>query len=56
MVQRAYIICSSFHLLKEKLKYLEDVLFIKNNFPVWAVKKVLKEVKEKIDNINNADK
>ena len=56
MVQRAYIICSSSHLLKEELKHLEDVFVMKNNFPIWVVKKILKEEKEKIDNRNNADK
>ena len=44
------------HLLKEELKYLEDVFVMKNNFPIWVVKKILKEEKEKIDNKNNADK
>ena len=29
---------------------------MKNNFPIWIVKKILKEGKEKIDNRNNADK
>ena len=29
---------------------------MKNNFPVWVVKKIIKERKEKIDNRNNADK
>ena len=29
---------------------------MKNNFPVWVVKKILKKEKEKIDNRNNADK
>ena len=29
---------------------------MKNNFPIWVVKKILKEEKEKIDNRNNADK
>ena len=29
---------------------------MKNNFPIWVVKKILKEEKEKIDNKNNADK
>ena len=56
LVQRAYIICSSSHLLKEELKHLEDVFVMKNNFPIWVVKKILKEEKEKIDNRNNADK
>ena len=56
LVQQAYIICSSSHLLKEELKHLEDVFVMKNNFPIWVVKKILKEEKEKIDNRNNADK
>ena len=56
LVQRAYIICSSSHLLKEELKHLEDVFVMKNNFPIWVVKKILKEEKEKMDNRNNADK
>ena len=55
-VQRAYIICSSSHLLQEELKHLEDVFIIKNNFTIWVVNKILKEEKEKIDNRNNADK
>ena len=29
---------------------------MKNNFPIWFVKQILKEEKEKIDNRNNADK
>ena len=29
---------------------------MKNNFPIWVVKKILKEEKEKIDNRNNTDK
>ena len=29
---------------------------MKNNFPVWVVKKILKKEKEKIDNRNNAEK
>ena len=29
---------------------------MKNNFPIWVVKKILKEEKEKIDNRNNGDK
>ena len=29
---------------------------MKNNFPIWVVKKILKEEKERIDNRNNADK
>ena len=56
LVQQAYIISSSLHLLKEELKHLEDVFVMKNNFPIWVVKKILKEEKEKIDNKNNADK
>ena len=48
--------CSSWHLLKEELKHLEDVFVVKNNFPIWVVKKILKEGKEKIDYRNNADK
>ena len=56
LVQRAYIICSSSHLLKEELKHLEDVFVTKNNFPIWVVKEILKEEKEKIDNRNNVDK
>ena len=32
LVQRAYIICSSSHLLKEELKHLEEVFVMKNNF------------------------
>ena len=48
LVQRAYIICSSSHLLQEELKHLKDVFIIKNNFTIWAVKKILKEEKEKI--------
>ena len=50
------LICSSSHLQKEELKHLEDVFVMKNNFPIWVVKKILKEEKEKIDNRNNADK
>ena len=45
LVQRAYIICSSLHLLKEELKYLENVFVMKNNFPIWVAKKILKEKK-----------
>ena len=56
LVQRAFIICSSSHLLKEELKHLEYVFVIKNNFHIWVVKKVLKEEKEKTENKNNADK
>ena len=56
LVQRAYIICLSSHLLKEELKHLEDVLVMKNNFPIRVVKKILNEEKQKIDNKNNADK
>ena len=56
MVQQAYIICSASHLLKEELKHLEDVFVVKNNFPIWIVKKILKQEKEKIDNRNKADK
>ena len=29
---------------------------MKNNFPIWIVKKILKQEKEKIDNRNKADK
>ena len=29
---------------------------MKNNFPIWVVKKILKKEKEKTDNRNNADK
>ena len=29
---------------------------MKNNFPIWVFKKILKEEKEKMDNRNNADK
>ena len=29
---------------------------MKNNFPIWVVKKILNEEKEKIDNRNHADK
>ena len=32
LVQRAYIICSSSHLLKEELKHCCDVFVMKNNF------------------------
>ena len=56
LVQQAFIICSSSHLLKEELKFLEYVFVMKHNFPIWVVKKVLKEEKEKIDDKNNADK
>ena len=35
---------------------LEDVFVMKNNFPIWVVKTILKEEKEKMDNRNNADK
>ena len=56
LVQRAIIICSSSHLLKEELKHLEDVFVMKNKFPIWVVMKILKEEKENIDNRNNADK
>ena len=45
LVQRAYIICSSLHLLKEELKYLENVFVMENNFPIWVAKKILKEKK-----------
>ena len=38
------------------MKHLEDVFVLKSNFPIWVVKKILKEEKEKIDNRNNADK
>ena len=43
LVQRVYIISSSWHFLKEEIKPLEDVLVTKNNFPIWVVKKILKE-------------
>ena len=56
LVQRAYIIFSSSHLLKKELKHLEDDSVMKNNFPTWVVKKILKKEKEKINNRNNADK
>ena len=56
LVQRAYIICSSSHLLKEELKHLEDVFVTKNNFLMWVVKKILREEKGKIENRNNVDK
>ena len=56
LVQRAYIICSSSHLLKEELKHLEDVFVTKNNFPMWVIKKILREEKGKIENRNNVDK
>ena len=56
LVQQAYIICSSLHLLKEEIKHLEDVFVMKNNFSKRVVKKILKEEKEKIDNRNNTDK
>ena len=56
LAQRAYIICSSSHLLKEELKHLEDVFVLKNNFLIWVVKKILNEEKENINNRNNADK
>ena len=56
MAQRAYIICSSLHLLKEELKHLEDVFVLKNNFLIWVVKKILNEEKEKINTRKNADK
>ena len=55
LVQWAYIMCSSSHLLKEELKHL-DIFVMKNNFPVWVVKKILKKEKEKKDNWNNAGK
>ena len=29
---------------------------MKKNFPIWVVKKILKEEKKNIDNRNNADK
>ena len=47
LVQRAYIICSSSHLLKEELKHLEVVFVMKSNFPIMVVKKILKEEKRK---------
>ena len=56
LIQRVYIICSSSHILKVELKYLEDIFAMKNNFPIWVVKKILNEEKEKIDNRNNVDK
>ena len=56
LVQLASIICSSLHLLKKELNHLEDVFVMKNNFPIWVVKKILKGQKEKIDNRNTADK
>ena len=56
LVQRVYITCSSLHLLKKELKHLEDVFVMKKNFPIWVVKEILKEEKDKIDNRNNADK
>ena len=56
LVQQAYIICSSLHLLKQELKHLEDVFVMNNNFTIWFAKKILKEEKEKIDNRNNAEK
>ena len=56
MVELAYITCSSSHLLKEELKHLEKVFVMKNNLPIWVVKKILKEEKEKLDNTKNADK
>ena len=56
LVQRVYITCSSSHLVKEELKHLEYVFVMKKNFPIWVVKEILKEEKEKIDNRNNAEK
>ena len=56
LVQLASTICSSLHLLKKELNHLEDVFVMKNNFPIWVVKKILKGQKEKIDNRNTADK
>ena len=56
LVQQLYIICSSSHLVKEELKHLEHVFAMKSNFPIWVVKKTLKEEKQKIDNRNNAHK
>ena len=57
LLQRAYIICSSSHLLKEELKHLEVVFVMKSNFPIMVVKKILKEEKRKDrDNRTNADK
>ena len=53
LVQRAYIFCSSSYLLKEDAKYLEDAFVMKHNFLKWVVKKILMEVKEKIDNRHN---
>ena len=56
LVQQFNIICSSSHLLKQELKYLEDVFIMSNSFPIWVAKKILKEEKEKVGNRNNADK
>ena len=42
--------------LKEELKHLEEVFVMKNNFPIWVVKKILKVEKEKLYNKKNADK
>ena len=55
LVQRAYIIRTSSYLVKEELKHIE-VFVMKNNFPIWVVKKIFKEEKEKVHNKKNVDK
>ena len=42
---------------ERRIKTIGRCFFVmKNNFPIWVVKKILKEEKERIDNRNNADK
>ena len=46
LVNRAYIICSNNNYLQQKVKHLERVFHIQNDYRMWIIRQIIKDVKE----------
>ena len=57
LVQRAYLVCSTEEYLKDELMHLKNVFHKKNNYPIYVINQVFKQVKEEYrkQNISNIE-
>ena len=53
LIKRAYIICSTDKYLREELHHICDVFNKINGFPMWVIKQIMKEMKEKQQKVGN---
>ena len=46
LTKRTYDVCSTQELLQKELNYIEKVLHLNNNYPIWVIIKDLQQVKQ----------